>query len=350
MIGGLPVLDTHHHLVPEPVFGELVTMAAGAPRLVTDRISMTLSADLYRIETHLRVMDDAGIDVALLTYSGLSVFGAGLCRRLNEAYAEIVSAHYPRFVGAAHVALDDPVEARSELQRCVDRYGFGAVALPTSAPGIQLDDPRLAPLWGLIADLDIPVVLHPALLPAGAPTDYGLERSCARPFDTTLCAVRLLCGVFPRHQRLRCVLPHCGGTSVFLKGRLAMFYAPPGTAVSALPRTVSEQRQLGYAADFEARWQQFCFDTAGNGGWAPAVQMTAGIVGADRLMFGSDYPLESHSAATMRELLSVINDISPAASRAAVLGRNAAALLGCEAALRAAASRSGGFQERTGSC
>lgn len=339
MISGLPVLDTHHHFVPEPVFAELVTMAGGASRLVTDRISMTLSEDLHRVETHLQVMNDAGVDVALLTYSGLSVFGADLCRSLNEAYAEIVSEHYPRFQGAAHLALDDPAEACAELRRCVDRHGFAAVALPTSAPAIQLDDPGLAPLWRQIADLDVPVVLHPALLPAGATTEYGLERSCARPFDTTLCAVRLLCGVFPRYPRLRCLLPHCGGTSAFLKGRLAMFYVPPGTAASPLPRTVSEQRALGYADDFEARWQQFWFDTAGNGGWAPAVQMTAGIAGGDRVVFGSDYPLESHSAATMRELLAVIDDLSPASARAAMLGSNAAALLGCEDALQAAAGR-----------
>lgn len=338
MIDGSPVLDIHHHFVPDAVFGELVALAGGAPRLVTDRISMTLSEDLHEPQTHLQVMDEAGVDLAMLTYSGLSVFGAALCERLNDAYARTVSRYWPRFLAAAHVAFDDPAAACREVQRCVDDLGFTAVALPTSAPGIELDDPRLGSLWQRVDDLGLPVILHPALLPAGAPTAYGLERSCARPFDTTIAAVRLLCGVFPRYPRLRCLLPHCGGASVFLKGRLGMFYAPPGATASPLPRTLREQRALGYADDFAARWRQFFFDTAGNGGWAPVVQMTAEVVGADHLSFGSDYPLESHSAATMRELLAVVARLSRA-DRAAVLGGTAAALLGCADTLRAAAGR-----------
>jgi predicted TIM-barrel fold metal-dependent hydrolase len=320
------VVDVHHHYLPPEVLSALVSLAGGAPRLVNERISITLSPLLADAGAHLEAMDAAGVDVAVLTYSGVSVLGTGVCAALNEGLAAVEAAHPGRFVGAAHVDLDDPA-AVVELERCVGELGFRLLALPCSTPERALDDPSLERLWDAAESLDLPVVLHPAMLPAGASTDYGLERSCARPFDTTTAAVRLLSGVFPRHRKLRVVLPHCGGTAAFLRGRLQMFFGQPGGPPPPMPRTVLEQRREGIDEVFASLWSQLWFDTAGTGGWAPAVGFAASVVGADRLMWGSDFPLESHSGETVCELLSVLDGLAIGeADRAAIAGGTAEAL------------------------
>lgn len=325
---GHHVIDLHHHFVPPGLFRELESRAGGRPRLVTDELSITLNPVLHDVDTHLEVMDAAGVDAAVLTYAALSVLGPETCRRINEALAEAARSHPGVLHGAIHVDVDRPEEAALEAGRAADELGLAALALPTSGRSRELDDPALDALWEVAEDRRLPVLLHPLSRVAGSPTDYGLERSCARPYQTTVAAVRLLYGVLPRFPRLQVVAPHCGGTLPFLKGRLQMFFTPPGGEARSLPRSQHELAADGLTDEFDRLWRRLMVDTAGNGGWSPVTRMTLEVLGAQRVCFGSDFPLESHSAETMREVLDAVAGIAlPAPARAAVLGANAAALL-----------------------
>ncbi len=254
------------------------------------------------------------------------------CRTLNEGFAEIQRQNPGRLYGSIHLALEEPEAGPAELERGVRELGLNAVALPTSAGSVVLDDRALGPIWRKIQELDVPVILHPALLPQGFTTDYGLERSCGRPFDTTLAAVRIMNSVFPEFPNLKFVLPHLGGTSVFLRGRISMIsFEPPEVPLPPEKRQVGktqrEQRALGLDKVFEERWSKFYFDTAGTGGWAPAVEMTAAVVTPQRMVFGSDYPLESSSGATVSELVEMIGNLRlPTDDRRAIAGETAASL------------------------
>jgi len=320
------VVDVHHHFLPKAVFDDLKAQANGAPRLVNDRISLTLSEHLHSVQTHLQTMDEGGVDVAILTYSGVSTLGMAVCRQLNDGFAAIHRDNPDRLYGAAHVPLTDPDNAPAELERAVRELGLVAIALPTSDGSVNLDAKSLAPLWRKISELDTAVILHPALLPQGASTDWSMERSCSRPFDTTLAAVRIMNGVFPEFPNLKFVLPHTGGTSIFLRGRISMFFAPPEVPnpTPLLAKTQREQQEMGLAKVFEERWGKFYFDTAGNGGWAPLIEWAAEIITPQKLLFGSDYPLESHSGATVRELVEMVGGLRlPRQSIQAIAGNNA---------------------------
>jgi predicted TIM-barrel fold metal-dependent hydrolase len=98
-----------------------------------------------------------------------------------------------------------------------------------------------------------------------------------------------------------------------------------------MARTVRERRELhpGLDARFDQVWSRFYLDTAGTGGWSPAVEMGVRVAGPERMLFGSDYPLESHSGATVAELVEMVCSlpVEPAA-REAILGGNARSLFG----------------------
>jgi predicted TIM-barrel fold metal-dependent hydrolase len=273
-------------------------------------------------------MDAAGIDSAVLTYSGVSLLGPEVCRLLNDGFAEVGREAPGRFLEAAHVSLNDP-DAVTELERCLADLNPVAVALPTSELGKDLDDPSLLRLWQCIAEAGLPVILHPALLPPGASRDYALERTCARPFETTQAAVRIAYGVAPKVAGLRVVLPHLGGTCIFLRGRLGMFFdSREAMFTGAFPRTVRELNELGLMSEFDAAWSCFYYDTAGSGGWVSAAKMALDVVGPSRLVFGSDYPLEVRAGKAMQEMIEMIDSLpAPLETKIAIKNGNARNLL-----------------------
>ena len=321
-------IDLHHHYIPRSVFDDLVDRAGGRPRLVTDELSVTLDPRLPDLDEHIGIMEDAGVDAVVLTYAALSVLGPAACQTINDAMAEAARHHPGVLHGAIHVDVDHPADAGAEIVRGVEELGLRALALPTSGRRVLLDDPALDHVWELADGLGLAVLLHPLSRLDGSSTDYGLERSCARPYQTTVAAVRLLHGVLPRFPGLQVVAPHCGGTLPFLKGRLQMFFTPPGGVPRSLPRSQRESADDGLDEVFAGLWDRIMVDTAGNGGWSPVTRMTLEVLAPDRVCFGSDFPLESHSAATMRELLDSIASLGlDDASERAVLGGNARRLL-----------------------
>jgi predicted TIM-barrel fold metal-dependent hydrolase len=323
-----PVIDVHHHYLPPDICVELRERAGGQPRLNDGTVSMSVTGNLDDVDSHLEVMDAAGVDLAVLSYSGVSVYGTEFCRRLNKGMAKLTEAEPDRFRGCLHVAINEPEQAADEISRSASELGLSIVALATSADGVELDDPRLVAMWEIIARLSLPVILHPPLGSRWAPAEYSLERSCARPIETTMAMVRLINAVLPRFGGLTFIAPHCGGAAPCLRGRIEMFYDGGQASSSGPPRTRREQAQAGLSGKFQNGWERFYFDTAGTGGWAPIVSMTGQVVGTDRLMFGSDYPLESHSVATYTELKEMLADIDwPPAVLAAVTGGNAERVL-----------------------
>jgi predicted TIM-barrel fold metal-dependent hydrolase len=92
-------------------------------------------------------------------------------------------------------------------------------------------------------------------------------------------------------------------------------------------KTQAEQKRLGLAARFEKLFRSLYFDTAGTGAWAPALEAAFNIASADRIMFGTDYPLECKTAANIIEALDVVRAAARSnEDRSAILGKTAASL------------------------
>ena len=323
------IVDVHHHYMPAVLFDQLAARAGGR-RIVTNEISLTLNPSRKDLEAHLKVMNETGVKIAVLT-DQVQVMGADVARMLNEGVAQVQRKHSDRFVGAIHLPIHEPEAAKRELQRGINELGLRAVALLACHLDVQLDNPIMMPLYEIIQRHNLPIVIHPQSKPAGSETIYNLDRCVFRPFETTQAIVRVMCSVLPRFPELRFIMPHLGGSVSSLKGRMMAFFEPEEadvpTELKGYLKTQSEQKQLGLAERYEKLFGSLYFDTAGTGAWRPALAAAFNVTAANRIMFGTDYPLECKTAANIIESLEMIREAPCSAEeKTAILGKTAAAL------------------------
>jgi predicted TIM-barrel fold metal-dependent hydrolase len=250
---------------------------------------------------------------------------------LNDGIAEVERKHPTRFRGCIHLPIHEPEAAKRELQRGIDELGLRAVALLACHLDVQLDNPTMNPLYEVIQKNRLPIVIHPQSKPTGSDTLYNLDRCVFRPLETTQAIVRVMNSVLPRFPELRFVMPHLGGAASSLKGRMMAFFETedaniPGDMRGYL-KTQSEQKRFGLTERFERLFQSLYFDTAGTGAWHPGLAAAFNITTTDRIMFGTDYPLECKTAANVTESLEMIREAPCSAQeKAAMLGKTAATL------------------------
>lgn len=87
--------------------------------------------------------------------------GRQLARAYNDTVAEDILGD-ERFIGCAWIYLPDIQESIKELRRAVKELGFQAVKFNGGWGNGDLDNEVLFPLYEEIADLNIPILLHPA--------------------------------------------------------------------------------------------------------------------------------------------------------------------------------------------
>jgi predicted TIM-barrel fold metal-dependent hydrolase len=323
------IVDVHHHYMPAILFDRLAAQAGGK-RIVTKEISLTLHPSRKDLDAHLQTMDEAGISVSVLT-DQVQVMGADVAKALNDGVAEVEHKHPTRFLSAIHLPIHEPDAARRELERGISELGLRAVALLACHLDIQLDNPLMFPLYEIIQKNHLPIIIHPQSKPTGSDTLYNLDRCVFRPLETTQAIVRVMNAVLPRYPELRFIMPHLGGGTSALKGRMMAFFETEDADVPADMRgylkTQSEQKKFGLTERFEKLFRRLYFDTAGSGAWLPALAAAFNITTPDRIMFGSDYPLECKTAANLTESLEMIRQARCSAlEKTAMLGETAAGL------------------------
>jgi len=327
------IVDVHHHYMPALLFDRLAAQAGGK-RIVTKEISLTLNPSRKDLDAHIASMDAAGVTVSILT-DQVQVMGAEVARALNDGVAAVEKRHPTRFRSAIHIPVHEPQAAQRELERGIHELGLRAVALLACHLDIQLDNPIMFPLYEIIQKNNLPIIIHPQSKPTGSETTYNLDRCVFRPLETTQAIVRVMNAVLPRYPDLRFIMPHLGGGTSALKGRMMAFFetedAPIPPDMRGYLKTQNEQKQYGLTDRFDKLFQRFYFDTAGTGAWLPSMAAAFNITSADRIMFGSDYPLECKTAANIIESLNMVRQAPCSAEdKSNILGKTAAQLFNLE--------------------
>lgn len=252
-------------------------------------------------EGRLRVMDDAGIDIQVLSALGNVVQdlppaqSVAVSRELNDRMAATVSTYPDRFRAFAALPMTDPAGAVDELTRCVEELGFLGTMIHGQTHGVFLDHPSVRPILANAARLDVPVYLHPAPPPAAVNDAYysGLDPEVAACLSTSgwgwhsECAMHVLrmvaAGVFEELPDLKIIVGHMGEGLPFHLDRIEDMLTPVVTGHSL---TVAETLR-----------RNLHLTTSGYNSDAPLACALAAF-GVDRVLFSVDHPFGNSTRAT----------------------------------------------------
>ena len=241
-------------------------------------------------ELRLREMDEAGIEIAVLGVAGPGVqietdvkLASRKAAEANDFLARIVTDNSKRYSGFAHLALQDPVSAGRELERCVRDLGFRGAMINGHTNGQYLDDPALNPFWERAEALGTPIYLHPTDPVATYSVLVGCD-SLKRAMwewglETGSHALRLIFnGVFDRFPGAKLILGHLGETLPFLLWRF-------------------DSRAKLYGLKLERAPSQYIrsniWVTTSGMFSADPLLCSINSLGHERVMFSADFPLKS---------------------------------------------------------
>ncbi|MGI9259832.1 MAG: amidohydrolase family protein [Gammaproteobacteria bacterium] len=290
------IIDVHTHFIPEPAIeaaraGEIidgVTLESedGIDFMVHPTTKMRYPAKrvLFDRDAKLQHMDDAGIDVSILSIMPPWLFhwtpaddAIDYCRNTNDWLSEF-SADSDRLLGMATVPLQSPEAAAIELRRCVTALGLHGVHIGTTVNGLPLDDEQFTPFFEVAEELAVPVTLHPCY--SGKPSglsDFFMNSLVGNPIGTTVAATRMiLSGFLDRYPQLEIVLVHAGGYLPYQVGRLDQGCVAKPEMSAAIDKRPSEYLR------------RFHYDTLTFS--SPQLKLLIELVGHDRVLHGTDLP------------------------------------------------------------
>jgi predicted TIM-barrel fold metal-dependent hydrolase len=318
------IVDFQHHFTPR----ELLPDDLGDRRVLqydeTGAPSYTSHALLYELDEHVRMMDGAGIDTAVLTSGAGMGVDLERSRFVNDKAKEAERRYPGRFIGAAHVdPLGGPAALR-ELARCSVELGFPGVVIPSEVGGRVLDAPELEPFWAEAARRGMFVFIHPALkLNHPQPFDaYDTARSVGREFSLIMATIRLInSGVLDRHPDLVIHMAHLGGGIASMLGRIRGYQDKAFWGTAGHPR---HGALPGRAFDHYLR-ERIVFDTAGFGGDLGSLKTALVELPASRIVFATDYPQEIRQREAVRDFVNHVRSLGEAGNQ--ILSGNVGLLL-----------------------
>ncbi|MBO6782499.1 MAG: amidohydrolase [Alphaproteobacteria bacterium] len=243
-------------------------------------------------ERRLESMDSIGIEKSVLSLAGPGVQAEKMtdvavrrARQVNDFLAEKMAEKPDRYGGFAHLAMQDPVAAADELERCVRDLGMSGAMINGQTNATYLDDDRYSPFWERAEDLGAPIYIHPNNPPeqvhmySGHPELFGPVWSWT--VETATHALRLVfSGTFDRFPKAKLILGHMGETIPFLLWRFDSRWdiSNRGDMTLEMPPSEYFRRNVWYTTS------GVCADEP--------LRCSIDAAGLDRVLFAVDYPFE----------------------------------------------------------
>jgi len=315
----------------------------------------------YNPVPRLKDMDTEGIDQSVLYPTMLlglasvqdAQFAAVQCRVYNDWLIEYCAANPRRLFGVAAIPQQDMKAAVKEVYRAKEKGLVGVFVRPNPiAPGVYFDDPAWEPLWKACDETGLPVGFHPFLAPdlpgsctalhlnkrrtttalqasrggrggddpsGGSGLDIGnvyFTQAIANPFDMMLSVTYLLAGgVAERYPNVKFIFLEANG------GWIVPWLERLDHHAEVFKWDVSYLKML--PSEYFRRQCWISFDTDES---TLAFTASSRLVGADRIIWASDYPHpDAKYPGTTRELRAATKMLSPE-DQARVYGENAADL------------------------
>jgi predicted TIM-barrel fold metal-dependent hydrolase len=278
-------IDVHAHYYPNAYIKRSERL--GADLSAVRRISLA-SEEKADLEARLKMMDDAGVDMQALSVSSTQPYyeresdAVDAAREANDLYAELVSRYPKRFSAFAALPLPHVDAALKELERALDQLKMVGVTFGTSIGKRSAAEEAFEPIYAEMNRRATTLFVHPYGVGVCSPllTDFQLTWVCGAPFEDTMFVLHLIRRQIPqRHPKIKIIVPHLGGAIPSLFTRL-----------DATKPMYAAQNSEAPTATMKRMW----YDTVAQGNTA-GLRCAAEHLGADRLVYGSDYPYQLHA-------------------------------------------------------
>ncbi len=247
-------------------------------------------------------MDKDGIDhqVLSLCQPGVQVFdpdtAVEVARLVNDRVTAIAQKYPGRFSNLATIPPQAPRAATEELERAVSKLGMKGAVVNSHTKGVYVDDESLWPVYEAAESLGVPIYIHPRNPSPQMVAPFqrgGLHMIWGFQAEASLNALRLIfSGVFDDFPKLQFVLGHLGEGIPFCLDRIDNRYEYMPARYKAESRRLKRNPGEYFRNNFSV--------TSSGQNWAPAVRFCQDVLGADRVLFGVDYPFEDQNAAVKR--------------------------------------------------
>jgi predicted TIM-barrel fold metal-dependent hydrolase len=211
-------------------------------------------------------------------YLGDKSKAARLARECNDYGASVVQAHPARFGLFAAMPLPDVDAALKEIAYAYDQIHADGIGLMTSFGDSWLGNPAYRPVMDELNRRNAVVLVHPTAAECCRNLNYvpGLGPGGMEYGTDTTRAIAGICfsGDSVRFPNIRWIWSHGGGTMPFLAGRMA------GSA-----NNFKQQMPNGLIPELK----KFFYDLAGAANAGVIVSLRQ-LVGADKILFGTDFP------------------------------------------------------------
>ena len=292
------VIDVHSHVITP----EFVSAIKNEGRLMDEGFPLPK----YDVESHLKWMNEAGVETSILTLAAPQPSSAAVVRETNEAAARIKQEHTGRFLFCAALPLPDVDAAIREVKYALDTLGADGIKLATNVQGQYLGAPELDTLFAVLNERQAVVILHPH-----RPEPVNREVMKQTPLamqeylsETTRAVTNMISrNVLARYPNVKVVVPHCGA------------YLPLSVPRMKSLVPVMQANKLVGDIDWDANLAALYYDLAG--AHSPEViRMMLTITTPDHLLYGSDYPyvapqVLTQSLARMKKYLTAEQDLAP---------------------------------------
>jgi aminocarboxymuconate-semialdehyde decarboxylase len=239
-------------------------------------------------EARLADMDSLGVDMHVLsTYVGFYNYDLPLevaratSMETNDEIASMIRARPDRFAGLGTLPMQDVGAAIAEMERCMTRLGLKGVEINDHVNGRTLEEPEFRPFWKVAQELGALVFFHQAGDTVVTPRSarYHLPNTIGNLADRTVTFATLVFGgVMDEFPDLKICLGHGGGYTCYGIGRMDHGWQVRSEARMHITRPPS------------AYLRRFYYDCIVY--TEPALRFLIDSVGADRVVFGTDWPYD----------------------------------------------------------
>jgi aminocarboxymuconate-semialdehyde decarboxylase len=293
-------IDVHAHLTPQcfwkatenggdwhtirrerDVQGAEVAIVGGRRQVLPPRARWTP-------EERLADMDSLGVDVHVVSpYVGFYNYelppdvARATAQAINDEIAQMARARPERFAGLGTLPMQDPKAAIAELERCVVTLGLKGAEINDHINGRTLEEPEFRPFWKAVEQMGACIFFHQAgdTLVAVRSRRYHLPNTIGNLADRAVTFATLVFGgVMDAHPDLKIVLGHGGGYTCYGVGRMDHGWQVRSEARANIARPPSA---------YLRRFHYDCIVYT-----EPALRFLIDTVGADRVVFGTDWPYD----------------------------------------------------------